>query len=507
MPSRNELLVKNTMMLYFRHILNMIVSLYTVRIKLGILGVEDFGIYNVVGGVVAVFLLLNDALTSSTERFIAFALGENNIEKAKNTYSIFILFHVAMAILLIILAQTIGVWLLFNILNIPAERHSAALVVYHLSVFTTVFSILRGPYHAIIIAYEKMSFFAFLSLFESLSKLIIILLLSIVLYDKLIVYAIIVLGLGIITFLIYKLYCNKNFEIAQFRFYKDILLIKSIITFSGWNVFSGIANTGRTHGINVLINVFFNVSVNAALGIAMQIRTAVYVFVRSFQSAFRPQIIKSYASQNYNYFMKLIFQSTKASFFLLFIFVLPLYLNAEFVLQIWLRNVPDYTVIFTRIILLAALLEAITNPLTVSINATGKIKNITLISGLLAFANLPISFFFLKIGFKPESVLIIKTILLFLTFSWLVIYSISKIKLPILLFIRHTLIPIFVISLITIIITTSINGIFSGWVNLIITCIASSLSIIILVYIIGLDTNERTSLQAFMKSKLLNRKV
>ena len=303
MPSNTARIAKNTLMLYFRQILIMLVGLYTVRIKLGILGIEDYGIYNIAGGVVAMLVFFNSAMTIATQRFLNFAMGQNDMEQARNVYSISLIVHILIALLVIILAETIGLWFFYTWLNIPPDRQSAAFIVYQFSVLTTVIGILQVPYNATIIAYEKMSFFAAVSIVDALFKLGVVFLLSIILFDKLVVYAFLVSIVVLVVFLINKIYCNKMFKIASFRYCKDKALFRQFVEFFGWNLFGQFAVMGRTHGINILINIFFGVTVNAAMGLANQVNSMVYTFVSNFQTAFKPQIVKSYAAKNYDYFI------------------------------------------------------------------------------------------------------------------------------------------------------------------------------------------------------------
>ena len=502
MPSNTARIAKNTLMLYFRQILSMLVSLYTVRVVLETLGVEDYGIYNVVAGVVVLFSFLNQAMANSTQRFLNFAMGQNDIEQARNVFNVGFYIAILTAVLVVILAETVGIWLFFTWLNIPAERQFAAFVVYQLSVITTVINIIRIQYHAVIIAYEKMSFFAWISIVENILKLVIVFLLTVSSFDRLIVYAVLVSIVGVIVFFAYKVYCNSRFEIANFRYCKDKELFRRLAGFSGWNLFGGFANVGKDHGINILINIFHGVTVNAAMGIATQINLAVYQFVSNFQTASNPQIIKSYAAKDYSYLNQLVFQTSKMSFCLLFFFVLPLYINMDFVLHIWLKNVPEYTVVFTRLILLSSLADAIVGPLWASINATGNIKKYQLIASGIVFANIPLSLVFLLAGFDPAWVLIVKTGLNFFILVWHIFFLSKLIIFHIMDFFLKVIIPISIIMAVSCFITVFLHSLFVGLAAFIISCIASTLCIACLVYCIGLNTQEKKLLQNWIKRKI-----
>jgi len=481
----------------------MLVSLYTVRIVLEALGAEDFGIFNVVGGIVVLFTSLNWAMTSATQRFLNFALGQNDVEQVRNVYSASLVIHVLVALLIVVLAQTVGLWFFYTWLNIPAERQTAAFVVYQFSVATAMIGVLQVPYRATIIAYEKMSFFATISIVEAVLRLGVVFLLPIILFDKLVVYAFLVNVTGIVVFLIHKVYCNRTFESARFRYCRDKGLFRQLLGFSGWNFFGEVANVSRGHGSNLLINVFHGVTVNAAMGIATQVNSAVYQFVSNFQVAFSPQIIKLYSAKEYDYFMRLIFRTAKMSFCLLFFFVLPLYINAEFVLRIWLSNVPEYAVVFTQLILLFSLVSAISGPLVTSIRATGDIKKYQIIISFLIFVNLPLSLLFLWLGFSPIWVLIVRIASEALNLIWRIIFLGGKIKLPVMVFFREVILPLFVIVVGTVFFTAFIQNLFIGdWSRLIVSCIVSIVTIGSMTYWIGLSRHERGLLQNWIKNRM-----
>jgi len=482
----------------------MLVSLYTVRVKLGILGIEDYGIYEVAGGIVVLFTFLNGAMTSATQRFLNFAIGQNDTEQARNVFSISFIIYILIAVLVVILAETAGLWFFYNWLNIPPERQAAAFVVYQFSVVATIMGILQIPYRAIIIAYEKMSFFALLSIFEAAFKLGIVFLLSIILFDKLKVYALLVSIVALIIFLIYKIYCNRMFTISHFRYCKEKDLFRQLAAFSGWSVFGQFAGVCGRKGINILINIFHGVTMNAAMGIAMQVNAAVYTFVSNFQTAFKPQIIKSYAAEDNDYFMRLIFRSSKVSYYLLFFFVLPLYINADFVLMIWLKNVPEYSVIFTQLMLLHSLEIAVSGPLVMAIQATGKIKKYQLIASCLIFANLPLSFLFLHLGFSPAWVLIIKIALNAVTFLWRIFYLREMVNLPVIAFLHDVIIPIIIITGISSLVIYYISSFFIDWAKLLLSCVISTLCIGTLVYIFGINKQEKILIKNRIKISSYN---
>lgn len=415
-------IAKNTLFLYFRQILIMLVSLYTVRVVLATLGAEDYGIYNVVAGVVVLFSFVNNAMASGTQRFLNYSLGEKNIEKTRSVYSTSLVVHVAIAVLFVVAAETIGLWFVSKKLNVPSARHSAAMTVYQLAVVTTVLNIIKVPYNAVIIAYEKMSFFAGISIIEAILKLAVVFMLSVSAIDKLVMYAILLTVVAGVILLCYKLYCNKNFDAAHFRCPKDISLVKEILSFSGWSLFGASADMCNQQGTNIVLNMFTNVTVNAAMGIANQVNSALYSFVGNFQTAFKPQIVKNYAAGERKEFINLIIRSAKVSFFLLFLLALPLYLNCDFVLGIWLKSVPPFSVQFVKLTLIYSLIDCINGPLWMSIQATGKIAAYQIIVSVLIMLNLPLSIIAFLLGAGAEWILYIRIFLAVIITLWRVFF-------------------------------------------------------------------------------------
>ena len=402
-----KLIAKNTMLLYFRMFLTLGVSLYTSRVVLNTLGVEDFGIYNVVGGVVMMFSFLNSSMASATQRFLSFELGKNDLIQLKKVFSMSVNIHVIIALAIFILAETIGLWFLNTKLVIPAERLYAANWVYQFSILSFMVTILSVPYNAIIIANERMKVYAYVSIIEVILKLIILYILVWFGFDKLKLYAILVFFVSAIIWLIYKTYCNSNFSESKYQYYWDKPLFSTLMNYAGWNLFGNLAVVTMVQGINIMLNLFFGPIVNAARGIAYQVNGAVNSFVINFQMAMNPQIVKSYASGDLKYMHKIIFQGAKYSFFLLFILSLPILLETELILKIWLKNVPEHTIIFTRLAIINVLIDSISGPLMTAAQATGNIKKYQAIVGGLLLLILPISYLFLIMGYPPEITLYI----------------------------------------------------------------------------------------------------
>ena len=382
----------------------MAVTLYTSRVVLKALGVNDFGIYNVVGGVVTMFSILSNSLSSAISRFITYELGKENFTKLKNIFSTAVTIQITLAIVITLIAEIVGLWFLNTKMNIPTERMEAANWTFQFSVITFVINLISVPYNAAIIAHEKMSAFAYISILEALLKLSIAFLIIISPIDKLIFYACLICIISLIIRLIYGHYCKSHFKECTYSFYWDKDLLKQMFGFAGWNFIGSSSALLRDQGGNILINLFFGPAVNAARGIAFQVNTATQNFIASFTMALNPQITKSYASNNYDYMMKLVFKGARFSFYLLLILTLPIFLNTNYILKLWLGIVPEYTIQFIRLILVFTLSESISQPLITAQHATGKIKNYQIIVGGLQMLNLPIAYLALKNGAIPETI-------------------------------------------------------------------------------------------------------
>lgn len=403
----NKRIAKNTLLLYFRMLFMMAVSLYTSRVVLNALGVEDFGIYNVVGGVVAMFGFISGSMASSTQRFITFALGKCNEYELSKVFSSSIITHGIISLIVIAFSETIGLWLLYNKMTIPVERMDSALWVFQFSVLSTVIMIMSVPYNATIIAHEKMDVFAYISVLEVVLKLLIVYLLVVFNSDKLKLYALLLFVVQIFIRLIYGVYCKKKFKEAHFRCIYDKALLREMSLFAFWTMNGNLAVICYTQGLNILLNIFFNPAVNAARGIAVQVQGTIQNFCRNFQMALNPQITKSYAVSDYEYMHKLVYASSRYSFYLLLLLSLPIILETRFILSLWLGIVPEYTVSFIRIILVTTIVIALSNPVIVSIHATGRIKRFQTYEGTILLTILPVAYIFLKAGFPPKTVFIV----------------------------------------------------------------------------------------------------
>lgn len=405
--SNGKRIAKNTVALYFRMLVTMVVGLFTSRILLDSLGVEDYGIYNLIGGFVTMFNVFRAGLISATQRFITFDLGKGDLKELRGTFSTSFIIFLFISALIVALAEAIAPWFIANKLTIPANRMAAAMWVFQFSLFTLVLNLLSSPYTALIIAHEKMKTFAYISIFEVFAKLLIVYLIYVSPFDKLIVYGFLLFIVQFIVRMVYTSYCSKEFEESKILWAIDWRKVKNIYAFTGWEFIGATAVIGANQGLNVLLGMFFNPAVNAARGIAIQVQNVIAGFVTNFQTALNPQITKSYASDNKGYMVKLLFSSSRLSYVLIFFFSLPIILETNTILNLWLIEVPEYTVTFFRIIIVCSMIDAISNPISTSVEATGNIRNFQLIVGFTRLMIVPIAYLVLKRGGNPTSAFIV----------------------------------------------------------------------------------------------------
>lgn len=407
----NKRIAKNTIVLYVRMIFLLCISLFTSRVVLNMLGVEDYGIYNVVGGIVAMFGFLNGSMSSATQRYITFALGKGDMKRLKTVFSTTLQIHTLIAIIIVLLGESIGLWFLYHKMQIPAERMDAAFWVLQCSVVSTVVMVISVPYNSDIIAHEKMSAFAYFSILEALLKLLIAYMLVVSPYDKLVIYAILLLLVEVLLRFSYSIYCNKYFEESKYHHVWDKALFKEMTFFASWSIFGNFASVLFGQGLNILLNVFFGPAINAARGIAVQVQGVIQQFVTNFQMALNPQITKTYAKGNMEEMHKLMFRSARFSFYLLFLLSLPVLFETNFLLTLWLKNVPENSATFLRIMICTSLIYACANPLIIANQATGKVKKYQAVCGTTLIMILPISYIALKLGMPAYSVFIVHFIM------------------------------------------------------------------------------------------------
>lgn len=415
--SANSRIAKNTIFLYFRMILLMVVSLYTSRVVLSTLGIEDFGVYNVVGGFIGMLSFLNGAMSGSTQRFITIELGRGNIESLKHVFSNCIITHAIIAFIVFLIAETIGLWFLLEKMVIPDERMTAAIIVYQSSIIASIVQIMSYPYNADIVAHEKMSAFAYISIYEAFANLAIVFLIRIGNYDRLALYAVALLIIKISVIIVYRFYCRRNFIETRVKKVYDKALIKQLFAFTGWNLWGGMAGTLMGQGINVLLNLFFGPTVNAARGVAIQVQTAVNMFASNFQMAMNPQIMKTYASGDFSEMHTLLFRSAKFTFMLLLCIMLPIASEINMILSIWLENVPTYTNDFVCLMFVVCMIDSVSNPFMTSSAATGNVRIYQSVVGGILLTIVPIAYFVLKIGGNPYTVFYVHIIVALFAFA------------------------------------------------------------------------------------------
>lgn len=488
----NKRIAKNTLMLYFRMILTMLVSLYTSRVVLNTLGVEDFGIYNVVGGFVSMFGFLNSAMASATQRFLSFEIGKGDRDQLRNVFSMSVNIHFLIAFIIFILAETVGLWFVNTQLTIPVGRMGAAQWIYQFSILAMMVYMVSVPYNAMIIAHERMNVFAWVSIAEVSLKLFIVFMLQWFGFDKLKFYAVLTFSVSLIIRFIYGFYCSRHFKESKFRCYWDKPLFKTLVDYAGWNLWGNIAGVLHGQGVNVLLNIFFGPVVNAARGIAYQVSSAVNQFVANFQMAMNPQIIKSNAVDDLKYMHQLIFRGAKYSFFLLLTLSLPILLETDQILKLWLKTVPEYTVIFTRLVIINVLIDCISGPLMTAAQASGKIKLYQSVVGGLLILNLPFSYLFLKLGFQPQVTIYISIgiSIIALTLRLLILKNLVKLKLD--KFFYQVILKIIVVSF-TAIVIPLLFYIFMDisihrFIIVSLTAMVSSLNVI---FFLGLSPDEK----------------
>lgn len=402
-------IAKNTLMLYVRMLFGMLVSLYTSRVVLQALGVEDYGIYNVVGGVVAMFSMISNSLSSSVSRFLTFELGKGNLEGLKRVFSTSLSIHVALVLVIVLLSETLGLWFLNTHMTIPENRLYAANWVFQASVLTFVINLLSVPFSASIVSHERMSAFAYIGILDIMLRLLIVLFIAYSgwNFDRLIIYSLLLVGVVCIMQAIYWNYCTRNFEECKFGLSFDVNYWKEMSSFAGWNFIGCTARLFKDQGVNILLNLFIGPIINAARGIANTVNNVLASFSGNFMTALNPQITKSYAAGDYDYMFSLVERGSRFSYYILLLFALPMLFETEFVLTLWLKHYPEHTVNFVRLILIVTMCDILSNTLINLQVATGKIRNYQLIVGSMLLMNFPLSYLCLKIGFPPESTFVV----------------------------------------------------------------------------------------------------
>ena len=492
MNAVNKKIATNTLALYSRMLIVMVVSLYSSRIVLEILGISDFGLFNLVGGIVVLVGILNQSMSSATQRFLNFEIGTENFQKVQRVFGTSILIHLILAAVIFVLAQTLGLWFINNHLNISENRLEAANWVYQFSVLSLIISIITVPYNAAIIANEKMSAFAYISIIEVILRLISIYCLYYFGEDKLILYSFLLLIVNVLVSLSYIIYSRYQFQECKTFIKRDKVIFKSMLSFSSWTILSNLSFSLRTQGINILLNTFFGTLINATQGIALQVSNAVGNFSGNFNQALNPQIVKSYAAQQLIDTRKYVQYGSRLSFYLVLFIILPLLIETGSILKFWLGNVPEFSVIFVRLILIQTLFESFSNILGTAQAATGKVKKYHLLLSSIGLMNLPLGYFFLKQNFPAFTPLIISIFLSLIITAVRLIFLKKSIQLSIREFVENVLFKGLFVGFISSVLPLCVSILLAGYTfKSIVVIILCLLSTLIISWKLGFNSNER----------------
>jgi len=470
---REKRIAKNTLLLYVRMLFLLLVSLFTTRIVLSALGIVDSGIFNAVGSSVAIFSVLSGSLSAAISRFLTYELGKNEKgDRLSRIFSSSVTIQLIIAVAVIILAEALAPWFISHKMTIPSDRMAATQWVFQFSLLSFAINLISVPYNAAIISHERMGAFAFIGIFEGLAKLGVALLISIAPMDKLIWYALLMCLVALAVRLAYGLYCRKNFEECRSKLHFDPVLFRQMFSFAGWNFIGASSAALRDQGGNILINVFCGPAVNAARMVAMQLSGAVQSFVTNFMTALNPQITKSYASGERDFMMKLVFKGAKFSFFLLIIIGLPILMNTEFLMGIWLKEVPEHAVNFVKLAIIFAMSESLSNPLVTAMLATGDIKKYQIIVGGIQLLNLPVSWLLLSVCHAaPESVLMVAVALSQLALFARLILMKDMVGLPVGKYLLQVYLPVLVTMLLSLALPMSLQHLLHyGWLGFFESC-------------------------------------
>ncbi len=504
--TNNKRVAKNTLFLYFRMILIMLVTLYTSRVVLAQLGIKDYGIYNVVGGVVTMFAFLNNCMTTSTQRFLTFELGKGNTQRLKDVFAASLNIHIAIALTIVVLAESIGLWFVNYKLVIPADRLVAANWVFQFAILSFCVNIIQVPYNAVIIAHEKMNVYAYISIVEVMLKLGIVYLFSVSPFDKLIAYAVLIFAVQLLIRAIYQIYCRKNYEESKFRLFWDKSLYQQMSGFAGWNLFGSLAWMLRDQGLNIVLNLFFGPVINAARGVATQVSGAVMNFISNFQVALNPQITKNYANGNIQEMEKLTYLGIKFSYIILFFLAFPLSLNINYVLRLWLVEVPDYTALFIILIMIDSMVGNLFGvPLMTSLSATGKIRNYQIVVSFIILLIVPVGYIALRLGCDAPSVFYITIIFSGISGFARFLFCRKQIGYSLREMTKGVLLP--VLSMTVVALPLPIFAKLEYFqtdtlMNFLLLCLISIVMTFVSAWFVGLNTTEKDKLLSIIKSKI-----
>ena len=504
--SNNKRIAKNTLLLYVRMFFIMAVTLYTSRVVLSSLGVEDFGIYNVVGGVVAMMGVLNGAMAVASQRYLTFELGRGNAVRLKQVFSMCFTIFVLLSVIVAVLGETIGIWFLNTQMILPEGRITAANWVFQFSMLTCIASLVVTPYNAVIIAHERMNVYAYVSIFEVVLNLAVVYLLQIIPVDSLAAYGFLILISKVVVMGTYIIYCMRHFRESHYSFYWEKPLFLELVSYSGWNLFGSVAGLVKGQGLNILLSMFFNPAVNAARGIAYQINVAVTQFFTNFYTAVRPQITKYYAQGNMEEMTRLVFRSSKMSFYLIMFVSMPIIIETPYIVDLWLGQLPEYVVPFIRLIIAISAIDSMASPLMTVVHATGHIKLYQSLVGTMTMLNIPVSYVFLEFGFSPLVVfyvsLFISVLCLFMRL-WVVRRLMSF---PVLEYVVKVFCTSVLVCALALVVPLSIFLLVDENIySVILVCALCIVSSVISIYYAGLNQHERDFVICTVRNKILHR--
>ena len=491
--SNSSRIAKNTLALYGRSLIVLAVSLYTSRVFLNALGVQDYGLYNVVGGVISMLGFLNTTMQATFQRYFNVAMGEGREEEVPTLFRLSLTVQLLLALVVVVLGETIGLWFVNNKLVIPDGRMPAAQILYQVTIASFVISVFKGPFAAIITAYEKMSVYAFFSIIDTFLRLGIAIIIMHASGDRLILFSFLTLLITVVDIALYVVFCKKKISTTDIGFNWNKTSLKTMLSFSTWSTIGTLAYTMKSQGLNIVLNLFFGTVVNAARGIAYQILNAVNQFISSFQTAFRPQLTKLYASGDYDAAMRLYYGATKLSYYLIFTISLPIIVETPFILHFWLGDiVPEYTVVFTRIILLTAFVSAFANPTTGIAYATGNIKVFSIYVSIINLMIVPVAYLFLKLGCGPTSAMVISLVFTIIVqvIRLIVVAKITVLKVDD--YMKKVILPVTIYSILCggfpLVVKRMMTD---GWIRLLLVLIVSVTVSLLSAWLVGLNKEER----------------
>ena len=499
---KSKRIAKNTLFLFIRMALILCVGLFTSRVVLNTLGVDDFGIYNLVGSVVVLFSFLQAALTNATYRYFAYELGRGDPVQLKKTFAMAVNAHVLLAVVVLVLCEIGGIWFLNHKLVVPEGRMDAANIAFHLSMLCFCLNVIKTPYNSAIIVHEKMEFFAYSSIVEVLMKLGIVYMLVYFAMDKLVLYSILMLVVALVLLVWYVTHCHRHFEECRYKFVWDGGLIKGMLKYSGWSVIVNAVDVTVNQSVLFFFNIFFGVVANAAMGVASQVNGHLTNFLNSFTQSYNPQIIKSYAAGEQNYFIKLIFSTSKISYFLLLMASMPIMLNIDFILDLWLKNPPDGSSTFVILVIAYALVDAYSAPLWIGVHATGNLKVHQILMSSIKILNIPLAYIMLKAGCPAWTALALKAGLNVVCSVVRPCYVKRLYGLPLSKYMAQVWGILYLVTLIVVPLPVLVAGeMESSWARFFVSSAGFWAIFAPVVYLIGLNRDEKGLIQSLVKKK------